>query len=87
MGEVFVGWEGVGFGAGCGFAPVLWVAFVWNNALDESRDSACRRPFGVRLRGDGWFQHSPLHVCAAPLRMTRRVWRFVGYNPLVAMLL
>ena len=47
------------------------------NALHECRDSACRRPFGVRLRGNGWFRRSPLHCCAAPLRMTQRVWRIV----------
>ena len=57
------------------------------NAMHECRDSACRRPFGVRLRGNGWFQHSPLRHCAAPLRMTRRVWRFVRYSLFVIMLL
>ena len=30
---------------------------------------------------------SPLHRCAAPLRMTQRVWRIVEYNLFVAMLL
>ena len=43
--------------------------------------------FGVRLRGNDWFQRSPLHRCAAPLRMTQRVWRIVEYNLFVAMLL
>ena len=57
------------------------------DAVHECRDSACRRPFGVRLRGNGWFQHSPLRHCAAPLRMTRRVWRFVRYSLFVIMLL
>ena len=57
------------------------------NAVHECRDSACRRPFGVRLRGNGWFQHSPLRHCAALLRMTRRVWRFVRYSLFVIMLL
>ena len=56
-------------------------------ALHECRDSACWRPFGVRLRGNGWFQRSLLHRCAAPLRMTQWVGRFVRYNLFVAMLL
>ena len=47
-------------------------------ALHECRDSACRRPFGVRLRGNGWFHRSLLHDCAAPLRMTRRVMAICG---------
>ena len=57
------------------------------HTLHECRDSACRRPFGVRLRGNDWFHRSLLHRCAAPLRMTRRVWRIVEYNLFVAMLL
>ena len=57
------------------------------DALHECRDSACWRPFGVRLRGNDWFQSSPLHCCAAPLRMTQRGWRSVRCNPFVAMLL
>ena len=63
-----------------------WGAFGYN-ALHECRDSACRRPFGVRLRGNGWFRRSPLHGDAAPLRMTQWGWRFAKYNPFVAMLL
>ena len=58
-----------------------------DNAIHECRDSACRRPFGVRLRGNGWFHRSSLHGDAAPLRMTQRVWCFVRYNLFVAMLL
>ena len=56
-------------------------------ALHECRDSACRRPFGVRLRGNDWFRRSPLHRCAAPLRMTQWVCRIVGCNLFVIMLL
>ena len=30
MGEVFVGWGGVGFEAGYGFAPLWWeLEFLW----------------------------------------------------------
>ncbi len=61
-------------------------AIRWD-ALHECRDSACRRPFGVRLRGNVWFLRSLFLRNAAPLRMTQRVWRFVRYNPFVAMLL
>ena len=43
-----------------------------DDALHECRDSACWRPFGVRLRGNGWFSCSLLHGSAAPLRMTQR---------------
>ena len=41
------------------------------DALHECRDSACWRPFGVRLRGNGRVLYSPLHGYAAPLRMTQ----------------
>ena len=41
------------------------------NAIRKCRDSACWRPFGVRLRGNGGFLRSLLHGCAAPLRMTQ----------------
>ena len=58
-----------------------------DDALHERRDSACWRPCGVRLRGNDWFQRSLLHRCAAPLRMTQRVWRVVGYTSFVGMLL
>ena len=51
------------------------------------RDPACRRPFGVRLRGNVWLQRSPLHGDVAPLRMTQWVWRIVGCNIFVIMLL
>ncbi len=57
------------------------------DAIHECRDSACRRPFGVRLRGNDWFRRSPLHRCAAPLRMTQWVCRIVGCNLFVIMLL
>ena len=57
------------------------------DALPEGRDSACRRPFGVRLRGNGWLSRSPSRRRAAPLRMTQWVWCFVRYNRFVAMLL
>ena len=40
-------------------------------ALHECRDSACRRPFGVRLRGSSSFYRLIFDICAAPLRMTQ----------------
>ncbi len=52
-----------------------WGAFR-GSALHECRDSACRRPFGVRQNAAG--------VCS---EMTRRVWRFVRYNLFVAIVL
>ena len=57
------------------------------SALHECRDSACWRPFGVRLRGSSPFYRLFFDICAAPLRMTRGVWRSVRCNPFVAMLL
>ena len=44
------------------------------NPLNECRDSACWRPFGVRLRGSSSFYRLILDICAAPLRMTRGVF-------------
>ena len=41
--------------------------------LRRCRDPACGRPYGVRLRGNDWFYHLIFHICAAPLRMTRRL--------------
>ena len=46
------------------------------SAIHECRDSACRRPFGVRRNAAG--------VCS---EMTQCVKRFVRYNRFVAMLL
>ena len=45
-------------------------AIRWD-ALHECRDSACRRPFGVRLRGSSSFYRLISDICAAPLRMTQ----------------
>ena len=59
-----------------------WNAFR-RYALHECRDSACRRPFGVRLRGSFSFYRLNFDICAAPLRMTQREGRTVGYNPFV----
>ena len=42
------------------------------DALHVCRDPACRRPFGVRLRGVFRLYRSPLQGNAAPLRMTQR---------------
>ena len=50
-----------------------WGAFR-DDALHECRDSACRRPFGVRLRGSSSFYRLIFDICAAPLRMTRGVF-------------
>ena len=47
-----------------------------DNAIHECRDSACRRPFGVRRNAAG--------VCS---EMTQWVWRVAGYTPFVGMLL
>ena len=60
-----------------------WDAIRWNT-IHECRDSACRRPFGVRLRGSFSFYRLISDLCAAPLRMTQWVWHIVGYNLFVA---
>ena len=60
----------------CGFAPDWRAGAFGYNALHECRDSACRRPFGVRRNAAG--------VCS---EMTQWVWRVAGYTPFVAMLL
>ena len=52
-------------------------------AVYKCRDSACRRPFGVRLRGNDWFSRLPLHHCAAPLRMTQRIDFCMGDTMLI----
>ena len=70
-GSFFVGWGGMDFLQGAASRPIGEWGAIRGYALHECRDSACWRPFGVRLRGNGWFQRLPSHRCAAPLRMTQ----------------
>ena len=87
LGESFCFWGGGNLLQRATVALGWWVGRARYNALHKSRDSACLRPFGVRLRGNCRVSRSPLHRCAAPLRMTQWVGRFVRYNLFVAMLL
>ena len=66
MGEVFCVWGGVNLLQRAASRPFCgWGSAVRRYALHECRDSACRRPFGVRRNAAG--------VCSEMTQWVRRV--------------